>query len=126
MIIERPLFDVSGKGKWVTVGIMDYYSHAFDISIIVPSNFSTDLASIPRYLQGIIQINGNHRLAAVVHDYLLVNKGVVSENEKLSREECDNIFYDLMIELGVKKWRAKVMFLGVRTNSVIKEITDPF
>jgi len=74
--------------------------------IVVPRGFRTDLASVPRIFWVLIPPFGRYSQAAVVHDYLY--------RMEHDRKEADSIFYDLMIEYGVWKWKAIIMYLGVR------------
>lgn len=78
----------------------------------VPQGYETNLASIPRLLQGIVQVNGRHRAAAVVHDFLYDLRGCLPYRQ-FSRQEADDIFLDAMVELGVPRLRRRIMFLAV-------------
>ncbi|MEO0912849.1 MAG: DUF1353 domain-containing protein [Pseudomonadota bacterium] len=42
--------------------------------IVVPRGFITDLASVPRFLRPLVGVVGPHLEAAVVHDYLYVQR----------------------------------------------------
>lgn len=80
-------------------------------ALVVPVNFVTDYASIPRAFQLFIPKLGRHRKAAVLHDYLY------SKNNKysyLTRKECDCIFYAAMKDSGVAKWKRYSMYRAVR------------
>ena len=73
----------------------------------VPNGFVTDFASIPKWLHWLMPPIGRYGKAAVIHDYLYVNAIE-------SKEYADNIFYDAMLVLKVSKWKAKIMYLGVK------------
>jgi hypothetical protein len=75
--------------------------------IIVPKDFQTDFASVPRLFWSIIPPMGKHTIAAVVHDYLY-------HTAEVSRKKADQIFYWLMRYYGVGKLRALVMYYMVR------------
>lgn len=79
----------------------------------VPKGFLTDLASVPRILWILIPPFGKYTKAAVIHDYLCY-KSIIS------RKEGDKVFYKIMIRDGTKKWKAKIMYLGVRLYSWVK------
>jgi len=75
----------------------------------VPADFETDLASIPRVLRIRFSVNGKHRRAAVLHDYLYSIKFA-------DRKTCDMIFKSAMHDCGVSKYNAWVMWVGVRAG----------
>lgn len=81
------------------------YRGARDI-FIVPKNFITDFASVPKLLWSIFPPYGKHLKAAVLHDFLYVVHMV-------SRKDADGLFYRTMKESGVT-WRARPMWQAVR------------
>jgi hypothetical protein len=112
----------------VEVGSMDgvfildqpliYYSAFLGREIHVPAGFPTDFASIPRLLQNIIQVNGRHRPAAVVHDYLctLVDSGTPG----LTQGMADKVFREAMWCLDVDFVESSIMYRMVRRYQKIK------
>ena len=70
--------------------------------------FEFDGASIPIGLRWLFPHGGEKFPAACCHDwgYRL---------QQITRKEADQAFYDIMIENGVSKWRAKSMYWAVRT-----------
>lgn len=76
-------------------------------TIVVPAKFLTDLASIPRILQNLIPVNGKHRAAAILHDYLYVT-------QKLLRAQADALFLEAMKSSGVGAVQRWVMYAAVR------------
>lgn len=84
-------------------------------SIVVPKGSVSDLASIPRVLRLFIQVNGRHSDAAIIHDWLYYKKGH-SGARQFTREECDAIFYEAMLESEVPKLKAWTMWMGVRVG----------
>ena len=108
-----PIFDPGSLHAYQLVG--DYVAGP----ICVKNGFIMDLASIPRILWFIYLPDGIHRAAALVHDWLYANKGKNEVGDKvvrLSRKECDDIFYQLMVDAGVPKFRANIMWTGVRVG----------
>lgn len=78
----------------------------------VPKGFITDYASIKVFhnlllfpVYALFATYGNY--AATIHDYLY-SMGT------RSRSECDDIFYKALRAEGVARWRARLMWLGVR------------
>lgn len=78
-------------------------------AIIVPAGFRTDLASIPRLFQNLVPVNGRHRAAAVLHDYLFVV-------QDRPRSAVDAIFLRAMEASGVSWAQRWVMYAAVRVG----------
>lgn len=81
-------------------------------TIRAPKGFNTDLASVPRILWSIFPTDSDYAQAAVLHDWLCFNKGLV---ERLydSKQVC-KIFLESMLVLKTPKVTAYPMYLGVR------------
>jgi hypothetical protein len=86
------------------------------LTITVPAGFENDLASIPSLLTWAIPVNGKHRWAAVIHDYLYSKKGILGDRMKFTRKECDLIFLEGMKVMGVSWWKRSSMYRGVRAG----------
>jgi hypothetical protein len=76
-------------------------------SLVVPSGFVTDFASIPRRLRGFISKLGPHLCPAIVHDYLYWE-------QTCTRAEADRIFLEMMGDLGVPWLTRRFMYWSVR------------
>ena len=76
-------------------------------SVIVPSGFVTDFASIPRIFWMIYPKWGKYGNGAVIHDYLYWE-------QIFSREKSDKIFLEAMVVLGVSSYDCKVIYNLVR------------
>lgn len=121
--ITIPSFDLYKDGTWAKPeqwwldGECVYLSDITDVNgipikVVVPDDFLTDLASIPKIFRIMVPKNGRHRAAAVVHDYLVRTKEV-------SRKIADKIFLEAMVILEVPKWRRKAMYYAVRLGAKI-------
>ena len=77
--------------------------------------FRTDLASIPRILHSLIPQNGRHRKPAVIHDKLYRTAGL----HDYTRAQADAIFLEAMLLVGVPRYRAYLMYSGVRAGGWI-------
>lgn len=95
--------------QWITVGEIRYDSKLAGRVIVIPAGFETDLASIPRHLTALFPVNGVHRNAAIVHDYLYQAKLVWCD-----RALADGVFLEAMEVLVEARWRRTAMWLGVR------------
>jgi hypothetical protein len=75
--------------------------------ICVPKGFVTDLASIPRIPIIYLLLNGFADEPGVIHDYLY-STGIYS------RAKADAILREACLTTGVPRWRAELIYLGVR------------
>lgn len=113
MFLDDPSFKIAGDYEFVLDSRLRYMSKRFGF-FEVESGFITDFASIPRFFRRIIAVNGPHRLAAVLHDYLYFKKGKVNGHPQLSRGTCDRIFFEAMKTLKVPMWQRHAMYRAVR------------
>lgn len=80
-----------------------------DKVLFVPMGFTTDLASVPRFLWSIYSPNKANTIpAAIIHDYLYFCPG------NLSRSEADAIFYSALIYKNVGVITAYKYWASVR------------
>lgn len=138
MIVKEPSLAILREkhpaympGSFVLVTPAVFWWEHKGVNITVPAGFVTNLASVPWLLRSFFPVNDNHRLAAVVHDYLygcggrvitahpqftdpVVPKGVGSKALHYTRHDADVFFYEIMRIDGVAKWRSKLMFWSVR------------
>jgi hypothetical protein len=85
-----------------------FKSEVLGKTVIVFTGFITNFASIPRFLLWYINTSSPEiRDAAVVHDYLYVNK-------LGTRLNADKVLREGMLELGASKTKAYLAFLAVR------------
>lgn len=101
------------------------------LRLTVPAGVITDGASVPRILWSITGItpDGLHRPAALIHDWLYACRGIVTVHRRWdgssvyepvwtvwSREQADRLFARILREVGVGKFRRRLMYLGVRAG----------
>lgn len=111
--------------KWETNRDLEYHVGAKNSEerIFVPARYKTDLASVPWPATLFIPKSGAYNPAAVVHDFLYQRKGKILVKDSqgntypkfYTRKECDEIFLEAMIALGVNSFKARIMFSAVRT-----------
>jgi hypothetical protein len=78
--------------------------------IVVPSRFRTDLASVPRLVWRIVpRDHAQARRPAVVHDYIYTHL-----TAQFSKSAADEIFYQALLEEGMGKALAWLMWCAVR------------
>jgi hypothetical protein len=97
-----------GRGTWRLLSPLEYESDVAGL-VVVPGDFVTDLASVPRVPFAYLLTGGVGHAAAVVHDFLYVCHAV-------GRKTADEVFYEALLVLGVPAWRAWLMWLGVRVG----------
>lgn len=88
-------------------------------SIIVPAGFSTDFASVPRFLSALVPISGTWDRAAVVHDWLCAQLWIRAHGGKdmvpaVSPADADGLFRRMLRELGVPVVLRWLFWAGVR------------
>jgi hypothetical protein len=88
----------------------DYHGRIGGIPYTIPAGYQHDGAS---YAALLFQRDGVHRRAALEHDYLYENEGIIPE-AVCTRLSADNRFRDLLIEAGVKSWHVKAAYAAVR------------
>lgn len=79
------------------------------ITVTCPRGFVTDLASIPRPLRGLLDVNGRSRLPAVIHDWLYAAQTV-------TRAQADDLLRRMLLEQGMSPAAARLYWLGVRAG----------
>jgi len=97
-------------GMFKLASKMIFYSHLLMRDIIVPKGYETDFASIPQFLKDRIDVNGKHREAAIVHDYLCTNGADIGVTQK----QADLVFNEAMTVLEVNRIIRWLMFNAVR------------
>ena len=131
-----PILD--GKGHWVSQEGLGIYSSEQDMDIMIPAGAKNDLASIPFMFRTLFPVNGTHRLAAAIHDYLYEKKGKLPGHTLMTRKQADDIFLEFMLiprnkvrdayvwdairpsdKPTVPRWRAYLMYLAVRAGGWI-------
>lgn len=80
----------------------------------IPKGLIVDGASVPRMCWSFMPPDGLHRAGAFFHDWGYINKGILPDGPILTRHQCDEAFYNLMVEAGVSEKRAGLAYRGVR------------
>lgn len=83
--------------------------------ICVPAGFLYDGASIPRFCWSLIGLSPFGAIIgpATIHDFLYVNGGIAGRALRLTKRETDELFYELMLEAGISKIKAKAAYQAV-------------
>lgn len=79
----------------------------------VEEGYVCDGASVWRPVWFFMPPDGLHRPASLLHDRFYNSQGKHC-GLNLTRMSCDIMFYDLMIEAGVSRWRALIAYRMVR------------
>ena len=96
-----------GKRKWKVVNAFEYHIDRTNITIVIPKNFKTDKASIPRIAFSLFPRSVTYDFASIIHDYLY-SKGM------FDRKTCDLIFKDILCLVETPKWKRDMMYKAVR------------
>lgn len=110
-LIVSPMAD--GR-NWKLVKSFSYHvgSKYSRFIIKVPKGFVTDFASVPQFLWFWMPYWGKYGKAAVIHDRLY-------QTHEVSRRMSDTIFYEAMQISGTPKWKARLMYWGVRLGGFL-------
>ena len=95
------------KALWRLNRDLRYYSERLGDWIIVPKDFVTDFASVPRLPVAFLLTGGKGDEAAVIHDWLY-------SLQHLPRELCDEIFKEALVIMGYSAATVSFMYAGVR------------
>lgn len=65
--------DLEKPWRWqLTQAVTIFLSNGYELTI--PAGYITDFATVPRLLRGVVATQGNHTLAALIHDWLYDTK----------------------------------------------------
>lgn len=85
----------------------------------VPTGFITDLATVPRFLHWLTLPYGAYTRAAVLHDWLIVERiNHPDPEQRVTSRDTDGIFRRVMAELGVPWAKRWTMWAAVRAASL--------
>jgi hypothetical protein len=105
--ITRLDVEMVGESTWRLQKPLSYHSDTTDSTITVPIGFETDFASVPR-LPLVYEVMGNRcHEAATLHDWLYASM-------QFDRLTSDKILFEAVVATTCQKWRAYLMYLGVR------------
>ncbi len=105
-----PMENRWGRQLWELLSAFGYFSKvAGDMTIIVPTGFVTDLASVPRLPVIYTSLGDMAQMPAVIHDYLYSTRIV-------SRKIADQVLLEAMEITGVSWIKRKLIYAGVRVG----------
>ena len=99
--------------RWTVVEPLVYRGR--DQAFVVPRDFETDFATVPRAVVWLIPRFGRYTLPAILHDWL-ITEGL--RQRVVSPRDADGIFRRSMRELGVPVVRRWLMWTGVRWGAL--------
>ena len=116
--MRRVVVKPFSKDKFELVEPFSYECAALGVRINVPVGFTTNGANIPRLFWSLYPPNSPEYLSAVViHDYLCDNARC-----KLDYKIADEVFYHALLELGVRKSKARLFYCAVRVYHSLKSL----
>lgn len=91
---------------------------AHDTALPPASGNSTDFASVPPFLWGLIANYGPQTLPAILHDAMVEQARRAPEPERLARRRAaDDLFRVALVDNGIHLLRARVMWAAVSLES---------
>lgn len=121
LIVER-----TGDRHWTLTEPLTFHGNT-DI-ITVPAGYTTDFASVPRFLQWLAPSTGPYSSAAVLHDWLcdsLVGDPTLPPDSQISSRDADGLFRRAMRQEGVSPVLRWLMWCGVRWGAVFNRRRRP-
>ena len=106
--------DRGDGSRWRLVEPLTYQGR--DEPFVVPVDFETDFASVPRAFTWLIPRYGRYTKSAILHDWLS-QRAAAGE---FAWVDADGIFRRTMRELGVPLLRRWLMWAAVRLRSMVK------
>ncbi len=88
-----------------------------DLEYYVPRGFTTDLATVPRFLWGVVASYGRQTLPAILHDTLCIESAMPSlpaAYRRHARRRADALFRGTLAQAGSGPVRRWLMWTGVR------------
>ena len=98
LVLQRPNY-------WAIARVLTWRSE--QLTLTIPAGFVTDLASIPRALRAVLDVNGPSRDPAILHDWLYCS-------QRTSRAFADHMLFQALVSYGETQLTAGVYWLGVR------------
>lgn len=88
--------------------------------VTIPKGFVSDGCSIPFLFRLILgcKHHPQYVTASIIHDWLVENPQVIDYNRRLASE----IFYTVLVQEGVSKFTAWLMFAGVEIGQIYNTI----
>lgn len=86
--------------------------------VTVPAGFLTDFASVPRLPLTFALVGSYGHAAATLHDWLYASGAE-------SRRQADAVFRRALRSSGIARWRAWVMWVGVRLGGAKRFLRHP-
>ena len=81
--------------------------HGFSGTVVVPSKFESDFASVPTAVTNIFPRWGVYGPAAIIHDWLYWA-------QRCPRKTADDTFLEAMTALAVPAWKRQCLYRAVR------------
>src|SRR3954470_5110290 len=110
---------------WTTAPVV--YQGKTDTIVVEPC-FRTDLASVPVFLSGLVPVAGAHDRAAILHDWncvQLADAFRAHETPVIGSVDTDALFRRSLRELGVRPYRRRLFWLGVRWGALVHPARRP-
>jgi hypothetical protein len=105
-IVEPTLGILPAPDKWVVLTPGEWASA--ELQTTIPTGFVSDLASIPWFLRGLLDVNGKSRLPALLHDWLYCGRWT-------ERSFADQMLDLALMDYGESETVAATYYAGVHS-----------
>lgn len=111
---DLKVLSIRRTNKRKLTGILVYFSERLETRILIPINFETDFATIPKIIRFFIDNDsGVIRDAAVIHDYLYSTQSI-NFYPLIDKDDADLILMDGMKDLGASFITRYTVYYAVR------------
>lgn len=107
--LDVRLISHAGCGTWRLIGPLAFRSRELGVTIVAPTDFVTDFASVPRVVIAYLFVGNTAHAAAVIHDYLYR-----TPEYQIDRKRADLVMLEAMRATRVPRLRREAIYLGVR------------
>lgn len=111
---SRLIADIDGGLPYTLFGPLIYDSARLNKTLVVPTGFRTDLASIPQALWWAWPPMGGYTDASVIHDYCYQ-----FWPGQMDRGDADGVLNEAMEVAGVGRFTRWVIYAGIRSGGWI-------
>lgn len=119
---------ILGRDTYRVMESFKYYIGSKDSGrwVYIPLGYLVDGASVPRCLWSSIPPWGAYGPATIVHDYLCEYLSITENGvpKKITRKECDNIFFEAMEVLQVPGWTQYKIKAGINSYRILCNVTE--
>lgn len=124
---EQPDIVRLSERRWLLRKAFVYKDRKRRRTVVVPSKFVCDLASVPRVVWWLISPSDLGEIGPLLHDWIYRHAGKINGCEAYTREETDALFNEAMETDNVQPWKRKLAVAAVKRwgESAFRKAVNP-